>query len=578
MSSILSTATISTATISTATISKATMIPTAPIDPTEARIPKRARSLGQLLLVGLAVLLPTLPATAQLGVFQQWLDGGSADARHGEALTFCDFDGDGREDLAAGTPDQTLNFMGSSLSSAGVVRVYFGTEDGVALPSGDSQVLRQSLLTGSEDGAGHRFGAALASADFNLDGACDLAVGIPGAPVDGLVAAGRVAVIYGRVGDTLDTDDIAFFDLSVLTGSPRTGDRFGSVLAAGPVGEDTYPDLAVGVPEAQVGVHDGAGTVHLISSRNAGGLSTIVEARLHQDVLDMFGVAAPDDHFGAAIVIGDGTGDGVPDLIVSSPGDGVSNGLTNVAAGAVQVIPGGESGVDIDPMGQQFWTQRTDDVLGTAEAGDAFGAALALGDFDGDGRPDLAVGVPGESQFGPNESGAVQVFYGTVNGLSATNNQVLLESLISPEIATFDRFGSALAAADFNGDGFDELAVGYALDNVLGVVNAGNVAVLRGDGSGLLTTGAQLWNGFSSTELTLEPGSELGFALAAGRFGGARYGTYLAVGVPGQPDGADPQAGGVLLIGGQDLIFADGFETGNLLAWQQIAMREATPP
>ncbi|MEM8931249.1 MAG: FG-GAP repeat protein, partial [Acidobacteriota bacterium] len=453
------------------------------------------------------ILLTAGAAQAQLVAHgRQWIPGFEPDQRTGEALAICDFDGDGIDDLAVGMPDTDLG--GGTLPDAGFVRIYFGHASGEV--GGVFQNLSLGDLRSGVDAAGHRFGAALAAADFDLDGACDLAIGIPGFQVGSLVAAGQVAVVYGQLGDVLDGPSTDYFDQSSLSSVPGTGHRFGSVLATGRLSGDPYPDLVVGVPRDRVGSHDEAGSIHMIFSLDGDGLDFDLNVRLHQDIQGMFGFASPGDHFGAALAIGEVTGDEHNDLIVGTPGDLVD--LTD-GAGSVQIIPGAANGFAIDPVAQQFLSQDTADVLGDIAEDDGFGTAIALGDFNGGGGLDLAVGVPGEGQFGPDESGIVQVFYGSVSGgFSVDGEQVLFESLISPEIATFDRFGTTLASGDFNGDGRDDLAIGYPLDNVLGVVNAGNVAVLYGALGGLVTSGAQLWNGFTLS--TVEPGDEHGFALA----------------------------------------------------------------
>ena len=497
----------------------------------------------------------------------QWLPGPEAHERMGEAMVFCDFDGDGDDELAVGIPDSDVETPEGTQSNAGAVRIFSADETGDAVEAAGSPFHQSDLPLGQVD-AGDNFGAALAAADFDLDGACDLVIGIPGADVDGLSAAGRVAVIYGRLGEGLNLEDIAWFDQSVLTGTLEIGDRFGSVLAAGPVGHNPFPDLVVGVPNDRVGDFAGAGAVHLITSNDSDGLGTAFDARLHQDVTNVFGIAGPDDHFGASLAIGDLTGDDVPDLVVGTPGDRV--GLVQ-AAGSVQVIAGGVSGVDISVETQQLLHQDVDDVLGDAAEGDAFGSAIVLGNFNGGDLLDLAVGIPFESQFGPEGSGAVQVFFGTFGGgLSVDTEQILFENLISPEIATFDRFGDVLASGDFDADGRDELVVGFPFDNVFGVPNSGNVAVLRGAGGGLQAAGAQLWNGF--TLLTIEAGGNLGSAVAVGRWGGDRLGHHLAIGTPGHENPAmDDRAGGVLLLRNLAPIFADGFESGTLEVWSSSA-------
>ncbi len=521
-----------------------------------------------LLHIGLALgvwLMCAAMANAQLvAQGRQWLAGTEVEQRMGTAMVFCDFDGDGDEELAVGIPNADIVTLSSTLANAGMVRIFTSDGSGTAIDAAISPITQRNVLFG-KNSPGDRFGAALAAADFNLDGACDLAVGIPGAEVAGFAGAGRVAVIPGTLGVGLVPELGIWFDQLNLTGAPEEGDNFGSVLAAGPVGNNPFPDLVVGVPDDRVGPFENAGAVNLITSRNGGGLGTAFDAYLHQDVTDMFGIAGPDDRFGSSLAIGDVTGDGVPDLVVGSPGDRV--GLV-LAAGAVQVIAGGESGVEISVETQQFLTQEVEDVLGDAAEGDAFGAAVTLGDFNGGGQLDLAVGIPGESQFGPEQSGAVQVFYGTVSGgLSVGTEQILFESLISPEVAPIDRFGTTLNSDDFDNDGRDELLVGFRLDNVFGIVNAGNVAVLSGAPPGLQVAGAQLWNGFS-LHFGLEPGDNFGSELAVGRLGGDRFGSKLAIGVPGREnDAMQARAGGVLLLRSQVPIFADSFEDGTLTQW-----------
>lgn len=135
-------------------------------------------------------------------------------------------------------------------------------------------------------------------------------------------------------------------------------------------------------------------------------------------------------------------------------------------------------------------------LIALATAGGA-GAATLSGDFDGDGRDDLAVGVQSEEVGGFDLGGAVHVIYGGAGGLSARDR---VFTRATPGIAGLpgqDGFGSALAAGDFDGDGFDDLAVGAPFDDVVvegsPVMNGGSVQVIYGSRGGLRPRGDQLF-------------------------------------------------------------------------------------
>ncbi len=99
----------------------------------------------------------------------------------------------------------------------------------------------------------------------------------------------------------------------------------------------------------------------------------------------------PDDRFGEVLAAGDFDDDGCDDLAIGVPREDFDAGLS---VGAVHVLYGSELGLTGDD--DDFFHQGLASINGLAEAGDRFGAALAVGDFDDDGIDDLAIGSPGE--------------------------------------------------------------------------------------------------------------------------------------------------------------------------------------
>src|SRR5690606_17332018 len=119
-----------------------------------------------------------------------------------------------------------------------------------------------------------------------------------------------------------------------------------------------------------------------------------------------------------------------------------------------------------------------------------------------------------------------------------------------------DRFGETLVAADFNGDGFDDLVVGAPGEELATGPESGAIFLFMGTPGGLLPI-----MGIDQFGLGInETGDLFGAALAAGDIGGDGR-ADLIVGAPGEAPGPDPESGAVFVYRGA---------VGGLLPWQVI--------
>jgi hypothetical protein len=233
----------------------------------------------------------------------------------------------------------------------------------------------------------------------------------------------------------------------------------------------------------------------------------------------------------------DFNGDNFADLAVGAPGEGVGGAA---GAGALNVLYGSATG--LEPSADVF-TQGSGGVDGAAEQDDSFGGAVAKGNFNGDEFFDVAVGAPGERVGSIGLAGAVNVLYGSENGLGG--GPLFVQSNPEPS----DGFGGSLATADFNGDGFFDLAVGAAGENVGTLVDAGAVTVLFGGPGGITTANSQtFWQGNGAAG-TAESGDDFGLSVATGLLAGDDL-ADLVVGAPGEDVGTVPDAGAVNVLSG----------------------------
>jgi hypothetical protein len=381
--------------------------------------------------------------------------------------------------------------------------------------------------------------------DFNGDGYSDLAVGVP-FDVIGDFGAGAVNVLYGSpTGLSSAGNERWSQDSPGILDEAEADDYFGSAVATGDFNGDGISDLAVGAYGEGVGGGDQAGAVNVLYG-SEGGLTSVGNQFWTQDSPGVEGDAETSDIFGWAVGSGDFDGDGIDDLAVGVKNDDVGS---TEDAGSVNVLYGSRAG--LTSIGDQLWTQDTPGVPDVAESDEEFARDVVSGDFDGDGFDDLGIGVPSESVDEQSQAGAINVLYGSPSGLSSAGNQFWTQA--SPGVIglveSLDVLGFSLAAEDFNGDGFSDLAAGAILET-LGVVSGGAVNVLYGSGRGLSPAGNQFWSQDSpGVEGEAESGDRFGWALAGGDFDADGF-ADLAVGARDKRVGDGYSAGAVNVLYG----------------------------
>ncbi len=360
------------------------------------------------------------------------ISGKAKSERLGFSVAFAgDFNGDGFGDYVIGNPGEDLP---PSITGDGAADTRKKVDAGVArvISGKDGAVLISLEGASSKDALGF---SVAGGADIDNDGFDDVAVGAPGA---GAGDEGNVTVLYGPDGVRKQT----------IAGSVAKS-LFGAALALGDVNNDGNADIVIGAPKDKDLTNNlaEAGSVKVFNGTDLQLLQTF------------YGVTAK-AHAGAAVATGNYSGDAAAEVIVGAPDDDDIRFPTSIIkdTGSVAVY---------NLAGTQLFTMpgMTSKVK--------FGQSVASGDTDNDGYDEVIAGSPGDDKvsIGLKDCGTVTVFSGNTGDLLSVYFGAVAKAGL----------GNSVAAADLDGDGFDEVIAGAWKDDApsdpKALIDAGSVSV-----------------------------------------------------------------------------------------------------
>ena len=260
------------------------------------------------------------------------------------------------------------------------------------------------------------------------------------------------AALPGGGGFTLTVNGSSFLSSSVVQWN-------GIALATTYVSEG---QLTATVPPADIAAA-GTASVTVVNPTPGGGTSNVEYFTITSPTSSVATVRTDIavQQYPVSVVTGDFNGDGIPDLAVVND-CGSSSACGDAPIGSVSILLGNGDGTF---------------TLKTTLATSYYPEGAAVGDFNGDGKLDLAV-VNECSEITCYQSGTVSVFVGNGDGTFT------LGSL--PDTG-FYPYG--IAVGDFNGDGKLDLAVVNECGNTYSC-SSGSVSILVGNGDGTFTLAA----------------------------------------------------------------------------------------
>ena len=288
----------------------------------------------------------------------------------------------------------------------------------------------------------------------------------------------KVTMLAGISIQTLITPVVAQHQVDLATKPANTeivGLRFfnqtGHALAVGDVNGDTRPDLVIGAPGLDTQSRPLEGRVYIILGKSSfSGLLDLnrvaadveIEGKLQQAGL------------GTTVAVADLNGDGFGDIIMGQPGAATKSGAST---GMISVILGRAS------FSRVMTILEAEMQISGEAALNSLGEAMATGDINHDGIADLIAGVRLADPPNRPGGGKVYVIYGQKKLPNSLDLSQTPADMVVLGPATTQFIGNAVATADLNHDGRDDLIIGNFKANTLNGVDAGKVFVIFGKDS-----------------------------------------------------------------------------------------------